>query len=120
MKALPISIILFLLLIFIIITNAVFVNNTAKEINDLASKLSTAEDAEAIIDDINAIWEERRPFLALSITTDILDNVTNTIIYLNEAYASSSADDIKKYSALLLDQTHSIRRAEAITIESIL
>ena len=120
MKALPISIILFLLLIFTIITNAIFINKTADEINDLASSVPFSENKKDTINKINTVWEERRPFLAFSITTDILDNITSTIICLNEAYNSSNESEIKKYSALLSDQTHTIRRAEAITIESIL
>ena len=120
MKALPVSVILFMLLVFVIITNAIFVNNTANEINDLASRISDADDREIIINEINTIWGSRRPFLALSTSTDILDNVTYTVICLNKAYEHSNENDIQKYSAILSDQAHSLKRAETITIESVL
>ena len=120
MKALPISIILFILLILVITVNFIFVNQTADKIDRLASEIRSSEDRSCAIEDLNTFWESRRSFLSLSISTDMIDSVNNTIICLNQAYAFSHENDIQKYSLILSDQSRSIRRAERLTIESVL
>ena len=120
MKALPVSIILFVILIFVISVNSVFVNQTAATIDRLATEIASSDDRGILLSELNEYWESRHSFLALSITTDMIDNVASTIICLNEAYEFSRENDIQKYSLILSDQANAIRRAERFTAESIL
>ncbi len=120
MKALSISITLFCVLITVIIVNSIFVNNTAKKIDDIADEIVAASDQNNLLNELDELWRERKNLLGLSISTDQLDTVTNTIIFLNEAVASKNEYDIRKYSALLSDCAHNIKRTEAISIENIL
>lgn len=119
MKALIISLILFSLLIFCTVTNAVFINDSASFIADSAKKLQSCDDCDETISELEDHWKKNRPLIGLSIPHNQLDKISDLIISLRIAYSSGNTVEVKKYAALLSESADTLRRTERISIENI-
>ncbi len=119
MKAVPISIILFLILIICIVANAIFINESSSYLSDASNALYAKNDREATLDKLEAFWESRRDIIGLSVSNLILDEADDVIICLREAERSGDEAEFQKYRMRLSDISKKVARAEKLSIGNI-
>jgi hypothetical protein len=122
MKGFIVTIILFAILILVIVTNGIFVNNVHKEMYALTESLSPSPslENEKLIFEIETLWKSKKRLLSISVSFSQIDEVTKRIDallasnHLNDA--SQTAINIK----LLQNSIDAIKRLEMLSIENIL
>ena len=112
MKAVPVSISLFILLIICVALNSVTIRNAESKIIEYAEVLRQKGDRAEIIDELEDYWEKNRKFIGLSIPHSQLDKTTDTIILLRHANTSHDEEEFLKHLDLLEECAKSIGRME--------
>ena len=122
MKGFILTLILFTLLIASIIINCFFVNNVHKDMHELVDKVSPypSEKNEALIKQIEKLWDERKKLLSISVSFSEIDKVTNSIDALSASNQSKDATQIAINIKLLQNAIDTLKRLEMFSVENIL
>ena len=122
MKGFILTLILFTLLIASIIINCFFVNNVHKDMHELVDKVSPypSEENEALIKQIEKLWDERKKLLSISVSFSEIDKVTNSIDALSASNQSKDATQIAINIKLLQNAIDTLKRLEMFSVENIL
>lgn len=118
MRSFWISVALFVLLIAVIIGNAVYVHHVTEEILARLSHL-TAESDEREMAALEAYWEKHRAFVALSISYQELDHLSESLISLRATYDTGNAIDFELYRQICRDASRELARLERFSLENL-
>ena len=119
MKTLIASIALFVILIIIIIGNVLYVNYVTNEIRRYTEQLCIGGDSEPI-EELTSFWRTNKKYVALSISHEHLDSLSELIIKLEGAYKAGNTATLETTKQLIFDDLAGITRFEKISIENIL
>ena len=110
--------ILLLVLLLLVCINAVFVTNTTRSLSDQLRALPDAPSEECLqkIQVIEAYFEEKEPFLRISISFFLSDRVKEQLASLRLYAATDMAGDYLVTKALLLDAVEDMGRLERLGI----
>ena len=117
MKALIISVILFVLLIACIISNVGYIHTCADRLEILAGAMETPTDEELAA--LEAFWDKNEGLIGLSVSSVHLDSISKTIVSIRSAYEVGNKEELLKQCALLSDSANDVRRLEQLAIENI-
>ncbi len=112
---------LFLAIILVTATiNYIYVQNTYDLITD-AIDLLPGEPSEAslMIADIQSLWERRRGFLELTISTPCLESISSLFEEISIAAECNNTEEYQKAMARLMRAIADIKDLETISIENI-
>ena len=120
MKTFVISLLLFALMIFAIVWNFFYINNTADTLLAFANTLPESsagalERAEALLD----FWRKRIDFVGFSVGYTVLDRISEQAISLVTAAKYESDFDYRLAKALLADAVKDMRRLEQFSFGNI-
>lgn len=120
MKGWIVSLCLFVLLLFMIAGNAIYVRHVAEHISGEAQTLSLeSENAEQTLSSLEEYWKKHRPYVALSIGYRELDHLSESLISLRAAYDEKSKSDFALYRRLSIDAAEELARLEQFSVENL-
>ena len=115
MKTLYVTVALFLLLLSLIAWNAVFVHRTVSDLEGALLSVSTEADMDAVW----RLWQERRPWLCLSVPTGTVEGMEDRLTELDAALESKDADGILVAVRLSVCEARRLSFAERFCAENL-
>ena len=119
MKALPITILIFLIMISVIIINVGFINRTSRTMHSLLDNLDESSEREVGISELECFWKNNQSIVGLSISNTQLDNISSLVICLRCSYEEKDDTEFERYRALLYDAADNIRRFEKFSLNNV-
>ena len=118
MRSTVISVILFFLLVGGVALNGFFVRDVSDTLTQRAEALEEPSDEK--LNSLEAYWSGSRPWLELSISDSYLDSVEKAIIAMRSAYELGEEKEYMRQLALFRQAAKSVKKAEQISLRSIL
>ena len=115
MKAVIISLILTLILVAAIITNAIYISRVSEEMKSLITQISQGEAVNKAFEELNAIWSRHKNFFTISVGFEEIDHITEYITRLGCAIESNNTADIRLSCALLKNFFDDVTRHERVS-----
>ncbi len=119
MKAVPISITLLCILILCIIINVAFISSSEKYMLQKAQSLRAPDTRGEELSELETFWEKRKDLIGLSVSNITIDQASDIIICLREAYTNKDEKEFQKNCGLLEDIAKNIGRGEKLTMGNI-
>lgn len=119
MKALVISLLLLSLVLGAVVINSFYVRKVCGEVYELAEKLKSADECDALINNMKKIWSNARPFLDLSIRLNEIERMNDLIESLESSYISKNGAEFQKYRRLISELAEELISHEKISFKSI-
>ena len=119
MKTLIASIALFAILIIIIIGNVLYVNHVTETIRHYTEQAYVGGSSEPV-EKLTRFWQVNKKYIALSVSHEHLDSLSELIIKLEGAYKAGNTAILETTKQLIFDDLAGITRFEKISIENIL
>ena len=119
MKSLIISLILFSFVLGAVIINAFYAKGVCGNIGELAEKLKSADECDALIENMKEIWSDARPILELSIRLNEIERMNDLIESLEASYLSENPAEFQKHCRLISELTKELISNEKISLKSI-
>lgn len=120
MKALPVSLILFSLLIVCLTANAMFIKSFTKSLSCAADELASPNGREEKLTELETYWEKNREIVGLSVSHIQLDKFGDIIINLRQAHRYSDEAEFQRNLTLLRELARNLERTERISFENLL
>lgn len=117
MKSVIFSIILFLILIGLLITNSIYIHKTCDKMLDILDFLSLNDIDGA--DEISAIWQKNRTLFSISIHDSHIERVNELTEGLKSAIAKSDGAEFNEHVALLSQLLKELKEIEEISFEGV-
>lgn len=119
MKAVWTCVILLIALLLGVFGNARFIHQSEELLISAAEALKNEEQREAVLDDLESFWEEKRPWFSLSVSFRELDHFGEILSHLRWAHDESNESEFEKHRRLLEDVIEEITRTEQWSVENI-
>ena len=120
MKAFWISIILFIILIGCIVSNAIYIRKVTDYVTYSVEVLAANEsDRKEGLEKLELFWGKHKNIIGLSVGFRELDHFGEIMVGLRWAYDEGDEREFRKYCSLLLDALEEISRSERISIGNI-
>ena len=119
MKALAIALILFLLIITIVVLNAIFVERTIIQAQELSITILKNDKASLAVDKLWDFWQDRSRLLSLSVSKREIDAATENLLLFKTAYSEGNTYLSKQYCNMFCKLLEDILRYEKISISSL-
>lgn len=121
MKALAVSLILFILIVSATTANGIYSYGTLNKIDELSNEISSSavKDSQALIQQLESFWLERRSLLGFGIQESKLERMSELIISLKCAHELNSPPDIKRLCSLIHELCEEIIQYEKISFQGI-
>ena len=120
MKTFVVSLILFVLMIFAIVWNFLYINRTADKLLELSEALpKTSAGALKQAEALSAFWRERMDVVGFSVGYTVLDRISEQTVSLVAAAKYESDFDYRLAKALLDDAIGDMRRLERFSFGNI-
>ena len=119
MKVFAISILLFIILLAVILSNALYIRSTAQIMHQLTARLDEPKSRSDVLDELRSLWEKRRPIIALTVGYRELDHFDETLTQLQWAHQIESEAEFAHFRALLPNAIDELTRTEHFSIKNI-
>ncbi|MBQ9113081.1 MAG: hypothetical protein IJY08_05820 [Clostridia bacterium] len=119
MKEFAASIVLFICVIALVITNAIYIKNTATDIKSLALAVYESNGEDKAISDLKDSWESSKKIFALSISLREVDIITEYIIRLECAKIDGDDEELTRVYHLLCNAIDDATRYEKISFHTV-
>ena len=121
MKAVILSTVLLISVLFITVLNAAFVGDRVENMKDLAIEIcENGSQREEAVEKLYSIWENSRVFFSLSAGLREIDRATENLLSLKEACLYDNEWEIRQRCVLFCNALDDIVRYERISLENIL
>ena len=113
------SLILFSLLLLVVTTNAIYVNNEYKEISELAKEIKSADNRDALVNDMVEKWDRASKLLSLSVRLSEVERMNDLIRSLWSSHKSQNEAELQKCCHLISELADELSGYEQVSFKSI-
>ena len=116
MKSFWISLSIFAVLLFLIVCNGIYINQTANELQERISSLPSCADATAATSELTDFWEREKNLIGLSVPYEEISALDSYMTELSYAVTYKEENDFEKSRRLALRAAADLRRLEQFTV----
>lgn len=118
MKAFIFSSILFLVLIAVIITNAIYVHSVCEDLSMILSSISEYDSDAA--DELCGLWQSHRALLSLSVHESLLERMDDLTEDLKSAVTNRDGAEFEKNRTLIYELITELMRNEEVSFQGVI
>lgn len=120
MKTFYASLVTFTLLLLLIGANAVYIRKTATKLEEHLTTLLIDGSSFQEMDELETYWERRKPFVSLSMPSEVVWSISDRIIEIRSAVTQQDKDGLDLAVRLAIEDVSRMKNTEGFSIETLL
>ena len=120
MRSFYVSLAVFALLLFIIVWNSIFVQQTTDNLIALLTDLPDCDRAERKFEHLEEFWEAREWLVALTASRADIESVSEQLIQMRSAVQTGDTIGFERARALAIEAAHHLHHLEEISLDNLL
>ena len=120
MRAIIITVLIFIFMCCIIFANNIYIKETAEFICECVSEGEFERDPSESIQKLDEFWQKNHPIVGLSVGYKELDRMSDLIIDLKVYHELGNTAEVLRVRALIIETADEISRLEKFELENLL